>query len=315
LFLQFRIENPAEFIFVLGSVSGFQSKLQNAISEVTRSLIYAQRAEEIYDLVGESTVGMLDSLNQQFLPAVRLTDVNITHAEPSSREYRMDLAAPEMIRVAKEAYTYEYELQLRKEQNEGDLSKELAGLQETLSAIQADIAGYQAQMDTALERESNKAKALAAQRMVEAESTAKANAALLEAQALDIRALSAAAAPEILNYRFQQDVLDRLESVAARLPQVVQVGDEGTVNFLAIAQELIGGAEAALFSESEAAAIRSRLEEISRRVAERQAEVDRLLRGGDEEPAAAVAAAPGGTAEDDVTGTAGRTAGGSEERA
>src|SRR5690606_27887932 len=39
LFLQFRIENPAEFIFVLGSVSGFQSKLQNAISEVTRSLI------------------------------------------------------------------------------------------------------------------------------------------------------------------------------------------------------------------------------------------------------------------------------------
>ena len=315
LFLQFRIEDPAEFIFVLGSVSGFQAKLQNAVSEVTRSLIYAQRAEDIYDLVGESTQGMLESLNQQFLPAVRLTDVNITHAEPSSREYRMDLAAPEMIRVAKEAYTYEYELQLRKEQNEGDLSKELAGLQETLSAIQADIAGYQAQMDTALERESNKAKALAAQRMVEAESTAKANAALLEAQALDIRALSAAAAPEILNYRFQQDVLDRLESVAARLPQVVQVGDEGTVNFLAIAQELIGGAEAALFSESEAAAIRSRLEEISRRVAERQAEVARLLRGGGEEPAAAVAAAPGGTAEDDVTGTAGRTAGGSEERA
>ena len=78
-------------------------------------------------------MGMLDNLNQQFLPAVRLTDVNITHAEPSSQEYRMDLAAPEMVRVAKEAYTYEYELQLRKEQNEGDLIKELAGLQETLS--------------------------------------------------------------------------------------------------------------------------------------------------------------------------------------
>ena len=57
LFLQFRIEDPAEFIFVLGSVSGFQAKLQNAISEVTRSLIYAQRAEDIYDLVGESTDG------------------------------------------------------------------------------------------------------------------------------------------------------------------------------------------------------------------------------------------------------------------
>ena len=54
---------------------------------------------------------------------------------------------------------------------------------------------------------------------MEAESTAKANAALLEAQALDIRALSAAAAPEILDYRFQQDVLDKLESVASHLPQ------------------------------------------------------------------------------------------------
>src|SRR5690606_16905632 len=95
-------------------------------------------------LIRESTVGMLDSLNQQFLPAVRLTDVNITHAEPSSQEYRMDLAAPEMVRVAKEAYTYEYELNLRKEQNEGDLVKELAGLQETLSGIEAEIAGYQA---------------------------------------------------------------------------------------------------------------------------------------------------------------------------
>jgi regulator of protease activity HflC (stomatin/prohibitin superfamily) len=281
LFLQFRIEDPAEFIFVLGSVSGFQAKLQNAVSEVTRSLIYAQRAEDIYDLVGESTQGMLDSLNQQFLPAVRLTNVNITHAEPSSQEYRMDLAAPEMVRVAKEAYTYEYELQLRKEQNEGDLTKELAGLQETLSAIQADIAGYQAQMDTALERETHRAKALAAQRMVEAESTAKANAALLEAQALDIRALSAAEAPEILNYRFQQDVLDRLESVAARLPQVVQVGQEDAVNFLTIAQELIGGAEAALFSDADMAAIRARLHEIAQRVSDREAEVARLLGGSD----------------------------------
>src|ERR687889_666838 len=46
--------------------------------------------------------------------------------------------------------------------------------------------------------------------MVEAESEANANAALLEAQALDIRAVSSAAAPEILEYRFQQDVLERL---------------------------------------------------------------------------------------------------------
>ncbi|KAB8190148.1 SPFH domain-containing protein [Nonomuraea phyllanthi] len=277
LFLQFRIENPAEFIFVLGSVSGFQSKLQNAISEVTRSLIYAQRAEEIYDLVGESTLGMLESLNQQFLPAVRLTDVNITHAEPSSQEYRMDLAAPEMVRVAKEAYTYEYELQLRKEQNEGDLIKELAGLQETLSAIQAEIAGYQARMDTALERATNQATAQARQRLVEAESTANANAALLEAQALDIRALSAAEAPEILDYRFQQDLLKKLESVAARLPQVVQVGEETDIDFLVLAQQLVGGRDAVLFSPEDMAAIRARLDEIGARVRGREDEIAALL--------------------------------------
>lgn len=283
LFLQFRIENPAEFIFVLGSVSGFQSKLQNAISEVTRSLIYAQRAEEIYDLVGESTLGMLDNLNQQFLPAVRLTDVNITHAEPSSQEYRMDLAAPEMVRVAKEAYTYEYELQLRKEQNEGDLIKELAGLHETLSAIQAEIAGHQARMDTALERASHQAKAQAGQRLVEAESGANANAALLQAQALDIRALSAAEAPEILDYRFQQDLLDKLESVATRLPQVIQMGEQTDIDYLALAQQLIGGKGAVLFSPEDMAAIRSRLGEIGKRVEGRAAEIDELL-----EPAPAV---------------------------
>jgi regulator of protease activity HflC (stomatin/prohibitin superfamily) len=291
LFLQFRIENPAEFIFVLGSVSGFQSKLQNAISEVTRSLIYAQRAEDIYDLVGESTLGMLENLNDQFLPAVRLTDVNITHAEPSSQEYRMDLAAPEMVRVAKEAYTYEYELQLRKEQNEGDLVKELAGLNETLSAIQAEIAGYQARMDTALERATHQAKAQAGQRLVEAESSANANSALLEAQALDIRALSAAEAPEILDYRFQQDLLAKLESVSASLPQVVQVGEQTDIDFLAIAQQLVGGKAAALFSADDMAAIRGRLGEIGKRVEGREAEIALLLEkvaadvSGDSEPA------------------------------
>ncbi|WP_214104383.1 SPFH domain-containing protein [Acrocarpospora catenulata] len=278
LFLQFRIEDPAEFIFVLGSVGGFQSKLQNAISEVTRSLIYSQRAEDIYDLVGESTQGILDNLNQQFLPAVRMTDVNITHAEPSSQEYRMDLAAPEMVRVAKEAYTYEYELQLRKEQNEGDLTRELAGFQETLSAIQAEIATYQAQMDTALERESHRAKAQAQQRLIEAESTAKANSALLEAQALDIRALSSARAPEILNYRYQQDVLDKLESVADRLPQVVQLGDQETLNFLTLARDLIGTGEAILFTQADMDAIRARLDEIQARVDGRQAEIEGLKR-------------------------------------
>jgi hypothetical protein len=79
----------------------------------------------------------------------------------------MDLAAPEMVRVAKEAYTYEYELRLRKEQDEGELRGELASLRETRSAISAEIATYQAQIDTARERETNRANASARERMVE----------------------------------------------------------------------------------------------------------------------------------------------------
>ena len=121
LFLQFRIEDAAEFIFRLGGVNGFTEKLHNAISEVTRALIYEEDAEGIYDLVGESTAGLLESLNSQFLPAVRFVNANITHAEPASQEYRMDLAAAEVVKVAKEAYTYQYELDLKKKQDEGEL--------------------------------------------------------------------------------------------------------------------------------------------------------------------------------------------------
>ncbi len=279
LFLQFRIEDPAEFIFTVGGVKGFADKLQNAISEMTRALIYEQNAEDIYDLVGENTQKFLESLNQQFVPAVRFTNANITHAEPSSQEYRMDLAAPEMVRVAKEAYTYEYELSLRKEQDEGELNKELASLRETLSAIQAEVASYQAQIDTARERETNRANARARQRMVEAESTANANAALLEAQALDIRAVSGAAAPEILEYRFQQDVLEKLESVAERLPQVVQLGENGgqTIDFLTIARQMIGTGGEPLFTPEDMQKIRERMEEIQERIREREQEIEDVV--------------------------------------
>jgi molybdopterin converting factor small subunit len=233
-------------------------------------------------MVGEDSGRLLEQLNQQFRPAVELTNANITHAEPSDRRYRMDLAAPEMVRVAKEAYTHEYALQLRKEQDEGDLSKELATRQETLSAIQADIAQYQAQMDTAVERETNRAHALARQRYVQAESEAKANAALLEAQALDIRAVTAAEAPEILEYRYQQQVLDTLEEVADHLPRLVRIGgSDGAdgpagVDFLALARELVGERGTELFSETDMAAVRSRLEEVSARIAEREHEISAL---------------------------------------
>lgn len=279
LFLQFRIEDPAEFIFTLGAVNGFADKLSNAISEVTRALIYEQQAGEIYDLIGETTQGMLDTLNEQFLPAVRLTNANITHAEPSSQDYRMDLASPEMVRLAKEAYTYEYELDLRKQQAEGELNKELATLQESLSSIQADIATYQAQMDTALERETNRAHAIARQRMVEAETTANANAAVLEAQALDIRAVASAGSPEILEYRFEQELLGRLSAMAPRLPQVVRLadGDEAGIDFLALARQLVGRGEGGLFSPDELDAIRTQLPAIEARIDRRRREVEELL--------------------------------------
>ncbi|GAB3301765.1 SPFH domain-containing protein [Parasphingorhabdus pacifica] len=280
LFLQFRIEDPTQFMFALGAVSGFSDKLSNAVSEVTRSMIYQQRAEDIYDLVGEGTQTLLDSLNEQFLPAVRLTSANITHAEPSNQQYRADLAAPEMVRLAKEAYTYEYELSLRKEQNEGDLNKELASMNESLSSIRAEIASHQAQMDTALERETNRAKSQARQRFVEAESRANANSALLEAQALDIRAVSAAETPEVLEYRYEQDVLNKLEGLAEHLPMLVSFGDgDGSdIDYLAIARRMLGISEGgAGLSDADVASIRQRTEAIQERIHSREAEIEDLL--------------------------------------
>lgn len=279
LFLQFRIEDPAEFIFTLGGVKGFSEKLENAISEVTRALIYEQKAETIYDLVGETTQSLLDTLNQQFLPAVRFVNANITHAEPSSQEYRMDLASPEMVRVAKEAYTYEYEIKLRKEQDEGDLNKELAKLRETLSEIRADIATYQAQMDTAREREVHRANSYAQQRLIEAESEAKANAALLEAQALDLRSMSGASFPEILEYRFEQDTLDKLEAVADQLPHVMTVGSstDQHIDYMAIARQMMGIRDEALYTPEDMQAIRERMNELTARIKERSGRIRQLM--------------------------------------
>ncbi|WP_338899241.1 SPFH domain-containing protein [Streptomyces sp. TG1A-60] len=283
LFIQFRISDATEFVYTLGAVRGFEEKLSNAVSETIRSLIYEQEAAGIYDMVGEDTGRLLEQLNQQFRPAVELTNANITHAEPSDRNYRMDLAAPEMVRMAKEAYTHEYALMLRKEQDEGDLSKELATSHETLSAIHADIAQYQAQMDTAVERETNRAQALARQRYVQAESEAKANAALLEAQALDIRAVTAAEAPEILEYRYQQQILDTLEQVADHLPRLVRIGGSADgsgaagVDFLQLAREMVGERGEELFSEADMAAMRGQLAAIGDRIAGREDEIVVLL--------------------------------------
>lgn len=322
LFIQFRISDPVEFVYTLGAVRGFEEKLGNAVSETIRSLIYEQEAAGIYDMVGEDSGRLLEQLNQQFRPAVELTNANITHAEPADRRYRMDLAAPEMVRMAKEAYTHEYALQLRKEQDEGDLNRELASSQETLSAIQADIAQYQAQMDTAVERETNRAEALARQRYVQAESEAKANAALLEAQALDIRAVTAAEAPEILQYRYQQQVLDTLEQVADHLPRLVRIGGDAAagINFLELARELVGERGAELFDDAEMAAVRERLAEVSARIAGRQEEITALLEAErptvvpqmpDEPAEGATNEAPDGAAAGDESGPAGSRSTGS----
>ncbi len=278
LFLQFRIENPGDFIFTLGGAKGFSEKLHNAISEVTRALIYEQRAEDIYDLVGESTQGMLESLNRQFLPAVRFVNANITHAEPSSQEYRMDLAAAEVIRVAKEAYTYQYELNLRKEQDEGELNKELASLREHLSEIMAEVATYQAQIDTANEKAVNRANAYAQQLLIEAESEARANAALLEAQALDIKALNSARYPEILEYRFKQEKLDKLEAIADKLPQIINIGPSGEndVNFMAVARQMLGVKDVPLYTPEDLQSIHKKTNDITARIKARSQQIEAL---------------------------------------
>ncbi|KAA3664482.1 MAG: SPFH domain-containing protein [Chloroflexi bacterium] len=287
LFLQFRIEDSQSFIFTLGGVNGFSEKLHHAISEVTRALIYEQRAEQIYDLVGESTQSLLETLNNQFLPAVRFVNANITHAEPSSREYRMDLASPEMVKVAKEAYTEQYKLSLRKSQDEGELNKELASLRETLSEISADIATHQAQMDTAHEKAINQANAYSQQLLIEAESEARANSSLLEAQALDIQTVNSAFFHEILEYRYQQEVLDRIKGVAGKLPQVVNLGpsDNNQVDFMAVAQQMMGVKGDPLYTAEDIKSMRKRTRDIVARIKDRAEQLD------DEEAAEAVAIA------------------------
>ena len=284
LFLQFRIDDPVEFIFTLGGVNGFSEKLHNAISEVTRALIYEQKAEGIYDLIGESTQGMLVTLNRQFLPAVRFVNANITHAEPSSQEYRMDLAAAEVVKVAKEAYTFQYELELRKSQDEGDLNKELASLRQTLSEIRADIATSQARINTAHEKAINQANAYAHQLLIGARSEAQANAALLEAQALDIRTVNSAYYPEILEYRYKREVLDKITAVADKLPQIVNLGAAGdnNIDFMAVARQMMGIEDKPLYTEEEIKAIRARAKDIMGRIKERTIKLNDLVGKDDE---------------------------------
>ncbi|MEW6637194.1 MAG: SPFH domain-containing protein, partial [Actinomycetota bacterium] len=95
---------------------------------------------------------------------------------------------------------------------------------------------------------------------------------------------------EILEYRFQQELLERLAAVADRLPQVVRVGDGRAVDFLEIARQMIGAEAEPLYTPEDLQAIRARLEEIRARIRERGEEIDRLVtaeRAATTEPAQA----------------------------
>lgn len=285
LFLLFKIEDPSAFIFRLGGATGFEEKLQNVISEVARELVFRTEAERIYDLVGATAQHILERLNTQFLPAVRFVEANITHAEPASQEYRINLAKPEMLRVAQEAYSHRRAFLLQKERDEGELAGELAVKTEQLSVIRAESATFQAQIDTALERETHRANAVAQQLLRETESAARARAALAEAQSIDIRAASAAASPEALRYRYRREVLRRLEQIAERLPQMVIVGDDADtqINILATARRMLGVAEERVFDEAALTAMRSKRAALAARIQERNKKLRAL--GQEEAPA------------------------------
>ncbi|MCP4655354.1 MAG: SPFH domain-containing protein, partial [bacterium] len=150
-----------------------------------------------------------------------------------------------------------------------------------------DIALYQAQTETAREKEISRANAHACQLLSEDKGAAKANAALLDAQALDIRAVNSAEYPEILEHRYRQKVLASLEAVAAKLPQIVSVGAAGAANidFSEVARQMLGIADQALFSKEDVQKIRDRVDEISARISEREDAIATLL----EPPATAAA--------------------------
>ena len=106
----------------------------------------------------------------------------------------------------------------------------------------------------------------------------KANAGVLAPQALDIRAVSGALFPEILQYRYQQDVLEKVAAVAEHLPQVVQMGsDAEQINFPAIARHMLGTTDEELYTDADMQAIRDRLSDIRTRIQQRTAQINQIM--------------------------------------
>lgn len=114
--------------------------------------------------------------------------------------------------------------------------------------------------------------------MIEAESEAKANAALLEAQALDIRAVSSAYYPEILAYRYRQDILNRMAGIAHKLPKIINIGNDAqsNLNYMRVAQQMLGLTDQTLFTQEEMSQLRERGGDIMARIKERSGRIENL---------------------------------------
>ncbi|MEU8661246.1 SPFH domain-containing protein [Actinoplanes philippinensis] len=229
LFIQFRISDPVEFVYTLGAVRGFEEKLGNAVSETIRSLIYEQLAADIYNMVGEKTGRLLDQLNQQFRPAVELPNANITHAEPSDRKYRVDLAAPEMVRVAKESAAYEQEWGLTRKRRIDQLQMDIERAKKVRDAriveVKASLNKAREQVAQLLEEQETNAQRVRFEietrgrsGLIAAENEAKAQQRLAQAYR-DNRA--------VLQYELALRRLEVGAELAGKAPQPVVVRTDG----------------------------------------------------------------------------------------
>jgi len=113
---------------------------------------------------------------------------------------------------------------------------------------------------------------------MDAESGARANAALLEAQSLDIKALNSADYPEILEFRFQQETLDKIQAGADKLPQIINVGppNENTINFMDVARQMLGVKDTPLYTPEAMKSIRDKRNDIWERIKKRAREIETI---------------------------------------
>ena len=90
--------------------------------------------------------------------------------------------------------------------------------------------------------------------------------------------------PEIVEYRYKQEILDKVEAVAGRLPKLVNLGTaaEARIDFMAVAREMLGVEDKPLYTEADIQAIRARAEQIMKRIKERMGQLNELIDGDTE---------------------------------